>query len=104
MSSENKCRYPQSNANSPDEVIEFFPIYLFLPAALWPWGLFSLYEYQILLDIKFGGRVRLTSPPPVSRLSKQCGILDISKPHRLPRPVTGIATRKQLQRGLTGFS
>jgi hypothetical protein len=42
--------------------------------------------------VKYGWCVGLkTLPPPMSRLSRQCGILNISQSYRPPRPVTGIA-------------
>jgi hypothetical protein len=42
--------------------------------------------------VESGRRISLTaSPPTVSRLSRQCGIFNILKPYRPPRPVTGVA-------------
>jgi hypothetical protein len=44
------------------------------------------------LCVKCGRRVRLiTLSRSVSRLYRQCGILNISQPYRTPRPLTGIA-------------
>jgi hypothetical protein len=45
---------------------------------------------RVFWEIESGRRVTLTSPPSVNPLSRQCEILNISQPYRLPRPDTGI--------------
>jgi hypothetical protein len=55
-------------------------------------GMSTRHRKKSFLGVKSGRRVRLTViPPSVSRVSRQCGMLNISRTYRPPRAVTGIA-------------
>jgi hypothetical protein len=70
-------------ASTNHEVI--LSIYLILPDELAPRLI------QMSPGVWCSRCVRLTtSPPAVSRLSKQCGNVNISQPYRSPQPVTRI--------------
>jgi hypothetical protein len=79
---------------SPDNIIGFLLIYLILSAAFWPRGWLGPTEVstrKCWWGVEHDRCLRLTSPPSVARLFRQCGIPNRSHPYRPPSTVTGRA-------------
>jgi hypothetical protein len=76
----------------PLEVLDI-PIALILPAALWPWRRLNHFTEMSIRNLpgsKGWPRVD-TSLPSISRLSRNCGILEVSNQYVLLRPITARA-------------
>jgi hypothetical protein len=84
----------------PDEINEFISIYLVFPATLGP-GVYSAPNRSrkiMFLESKARPVRRADNLTAIfERITRQCGILNISQPYRPPWPVTRIALLLQGQ-------